>query len=108
MIRAKNEIGYDGYCIDLLIEMAKILKFNFTIFEGFDGTYGTEVLLSFIFLFLKMNVLFHIRQRICTKVPLFHYVKFIFFVFPFQSSYGPSFQLLKFCLRRLNWTCASF
>ncbi|VDK29892.1 unnamed protein product [Gongylonema pulchrum] len=43
VIRAANAIGYDGYCIDLLIEMAKILKFNFTIFEGVDGIYGIEV-----------------------------------------------------------------
>lgn len=42
VIKANNSIGYDGYCIDLLIEMAKILKFNFTIFEGSDGIYGIE------------------------------------------------------------------
>ena len=34
---------YEGFCIDLLNEMTKVLKFNYTIIEVQDGTYGIEV-----------------------------------------------------------------
>ncbi|ETN68622.1 hypothetical protein NECAME_15719 [Necator americanus] len=34
---------YEGFCIDLLNEMAAILKFNYTIIEVQDGSYGIEV-----------------------------------------------------------------
>ncbi|VDL82318.1 unnamed protein product [Nippostrongylus brasiliensis] len=37
---ADNE--YEGFCIDLLNEMAAILKFNYTIIEVQDGSYGIE------------------------------------------------------------------
>ncbi|CAI5443721.1 unnamed protein product [Caenorhabditis angaria] len=37
-----GENEYEGFCIDLLNEMAKVLKFNYTIFEVQDGTYGIE------------------------------------------------------------------
>lgn len=43
MLRAENSIGYEGFCIDLLIEMSQILKFTFSIIEVSDGTYGIEV-----------------------------------------------------------------
>nr|CDJ91574.1 Glutamate receptor and Ionotropic glutamate receptor domain containing protein [Haemonchus contortus] len=33
---------YEGFCIDLLKEMAAILKFNYTIIEVQDGSYGIE------------------------------------------------------------------
>ncbi|KJH51208.1 hypothetical protein DICVIV_02573 [Dictyocaulus viviparus] len=33
---------YEGFCIDLLNEMAAILKFNYTIIEVKDGSYGIE------------------------------------------------------------------
>ncbi|EPB72255.1 Ligand-gated ion channel [Ancylostoma ceylanicum] len=33
---------YEGFCIDLLNEMAAILKFNYTIIEVQDGSYGIE------------------------------------------------------------------
>lgn len=36
--------GYEGFCIDLLNEMAAVLKFNYTIIEVQDGTYGIEVI----------------------------------------------------------------
>lgn len=40
----KNEKGeYEGFCIDLLQEMALALDFNYTIVEVLDGTYGIEV-----------------------------------------------------------------
>uniref|UniRef100_A0A1I8ARD8 Glutamate receptor n=1 Tax=Steinernema glaseri TaxID=37863 RepID=A0A1I8ARD8_9BILA len=42
VMRANNKIGYEGFCIDLLVEMANLLKFNFTIIEVVDGTYGIE------------------------------------------------------------------
>lgn len=38
---AENQ--YEGFCIDLLNEMAAILKFNYTIIEVQDGSYGIEV-----------------------------------------------------------------
>ncbi|CAB3411013.1 unnamed protein product [Caenorhabditis bovis] len=37
-----GENRYEGFCIDLLNEMAKVLKFNYTIIEVQDGTYGIE------------------------------------------------------------------
>ncbi|VDM27653.1 unnamed protein product, partial [Toxocara canis] len=42
VMTTESAIGYEGFCIDLLIEMAQILKFNFTIIEVSDGTYGIE------------------------------------------------------------------
>uniref|UniRef100_A0A915B0N1 Ionotropic glutamate receptor C-terminal domain-containing protein n=2 Tax=Parascaris univalens TaxID=6257 RepID=A0A915B0N1_PARUN len=42
VLRAENSIGYEGFCIDLLIEMSQILKFTFSIIEVSDGTYGME------------------------------------------------------------------
>ncbi|CAJ0581656.1 unnamed protein product, partial [Mesorhabditis spiculigera] len=39
----KNAQGqYEGFCIDLLNEMARVLKFNYTIIEVVDGSYGIE------------------------------------------------------------------
>ena len=42
MIKVADGIGYDGFCIDLLIEMSKILNFTFEIFEVEDGAYGVR------------------------------------------------------------------
>lgn len=44
----KSDGKYEGFCIDLLEEMAKDLEFNYTIVEVVDGTYGIEVFLFFI------------------------------------------------------------
>lgn len=38
-----NNLLYEGFCIDLLCEMATILNFTFEIVEVEDGTYGVEV-----------------------------------------------------------------
>lgn len=38
-----DPLGYDGFCIDLLKEMAKTLNFTFEIIEVEDGTYGAQV-----------------------------------------------------------------
>lgn len=38
-----GENQYEGFCIDLLNEMTQVLKFNYTIIEVQDGTYGIEV-----------------------------------------------------------------
>ncbi|CAD5211404.1 unnamed protein product [Bursaphelenchus okinawaensis] len=38
----KDGIRYDGFCIDLLKEMSKVLNFTFEIFEVEDGTYGVQ------------------------------------------------------------------
>ncbi|CAD5215755.1 unnamed protein product [Bursaphelenchus xylophilus] len=38
----KDGISYDGFCIDLLKEMAKVLNFTFEIIEVEDGTYGVQ------------------------------------------------------------------
>ena len=35
-------ISYEGYCIDLLNELARILNFTFEIHHGFDGYYGDK------------------------------------------------------------------
>lgn len=35
--------SYEGFCIDLLHEMAVLLNFTFEIIEVEDGTYGMEV-----------------------------------------------------------------
>ncbi|CCD61468.1 GLutamate Receptor family (AMPA) [Caenorhabditis elegans] len=37
-----GENQYEGFCIDLLNEMTQVLKFNYTIIEVQDGTYGIE------------------------------------------------------------------
>lgn len=43
----KNEDGtiphYKGYCIDLLDELAKNLKFTYEIYISPDGMYGAEL-----------------------------------------------------------------
>lgn len=39
----KFDGGYEGFCIDLLDHMAAILRFNYTIIEVSDGSYGIEV-----------------------------------------------------------------
>ena len=33
---------YEGFCIDLLQEVSKILKFNYTIHEVSDNSYGSK------------------------------------------------------------------
>lgn len=35
-------ISYEGYCVDLLNEIARNLKFTFDIYTSPDGMYGTE------------------------------------------------------------------
>ena len=35
---------YEGYCIDLLMMIANVLKFNFTIHEVADRSYGSKEL----------------------------------------------------------------
>lgn len=35
-------VWYEGYCIDLLEELAKILKFTYEIYPSPDGFYGAE------------------------------------------------------------------
>ena len=43
----KNEDGdfpyYEGYCIDLLDELAKRLKFTYEMYSSPDGMYGAEL-----------------------------------------------------------------
>lgn len=34
---------YEGFCIDLLKEMAKLLNFTYEVIEVDDGAYGVEV-----------------------------------------------------------------
>ncbi|KAF8362438.1 glr-4 [Pristionchus pacificus] len=41
-VMKKSDGKYEGFCIDLLEEMAKDLEFNYTIVEVVDGTYGIE------------------------------------------------------------------
>lgn len=43
-MRTDDEDGvkYDGFCIDLLKEMSKVLNFTFEILEVEDGTYGVQ------------------------------------------------------------------
>ena len=40
--RADGSFSYEGYCIDLLKELARILKFTYDIYPSPDGLYGTE------------------------------------------------------------------
>ena len=40
--KTNGTISYDGYCIDLLKELAKILKFTFEIYSSPDGVFGAE------------------------------------------------------------------
>ena len=40
----KKKQGYEGYCIDLLNELAKNLKFTFEIYTVPDGLYGAETI----------------------------------------------------------------
>uniref|UniRef100_A0AC35U4L6 PBPe domain-containing protein n=1 Tax=Rhabditophanes sp. KR3021 TaxID=114890 RepID=A0AC35U4L6_9BILA len=42
VMRANTSLGYEGFCIDLLQEMAIILNFTWTILEVKDGAYGVE------------------------------------------------------------------
>uniref|UniRef100_A0A7E4ZQF5 Glutamate receptor n=1 Tax=Panagrellus redivivus TaxID=6233 RepID=A0A7E4ZQF5_PANRE len=42
VMKVDDGIGYDGFCIDLLIEMSKLLNFTFEIIEVEDGAYGVE------------------------------------------------------------------
>ena len=37
-----GRISYSGFCIDLLDELAKILKFTYEIYVSPDGKYGFE------------------------------------------------------------------
>lgn len=37
-----GSIWYEGYCIDLFEELAKILKFSYEIYPSPDGFYGAE------------------------------------------------------------------
>ncbi|VDO05524.1 unnamed protein product, partial [Haemonchus placei] len=41
-VTKNSDNQYEGFCIDLLKEMAAILKFNYTIIEVQDGSYGIE------------------------------------------------------------------
>ena len=42
--KEKNgSVSYRGYCIDLLNELVRILKFTYEIYEVPDGNYGTEM-----------------------------------------------------------------
>ncbi|CAD6191761.1 unnamed protein product [Caenorhabditis auriculariae] len=41
-VMKRGENQYEGFCIDLLNEMAAVLKFNYTIIEVQDGSYGIE------------------------------------------------------------------
>ena len=40
--QTNGTISYDGYCIDLLNELAKMLKFTFEIYHSPDGMFGAE------------------------------------------------------------------
>ena len=45
-MKEKNEDGsysYEGYCIDLLNELARNLKFTYEIYVSPDGMYGAEL-----------------------------------------------------------------
>lgn len=37
-----GRISYSGFCIDLLDELAKILKFTYELYVSPDGKYGSE------------------------------------------------------------------
>ena len=39
-VKEDGTISYEGYCIDLLNELARILKFTFEIYPSPDGLYG--------------------------------------------------------------------
>jgi ABC-type amino acid transport substrate-binding protein len=41
--RDDNPTPYEGFCIDLLKEMAKLLNFTYEVVEVDDGAYGVEV-----------------------------------------------------------------
>uniref|UniRef100_A0A914V8H1 Ionotropic glutamate receptor L-glutamate and glycine-binding domain-containing protein n=1 Tax=Plectus sambesii TaxID=2011161 RepID=A0A914V8H1_9BILA len=41
-MQSATAAGYEGFCIDLLEEMAALLHFNYTIFEVDDGSYGIQ------------------------------------------------------------------
>ena len=42
-MRANGNFSYEGYCIDLLNELARILKFTYEIYPSPDGLYGVEM-----------------------------------------------------------------
>ena len=35
--------SYEGYCMDLLDELARILKFSYEVYTSPDGLYGAEM-----------------------------------------------------------------
>ena len=39
----EDNLNYEGFCIDLLREMAKLLNFTYELVEVDDGAYGVEV-----------------------------------------------------------------
>lgn len=41
-MRSDGSFTYEGYCIDLLNELARILKFAYEIYPSPDGLYGTK------------------------------------------------------------------
>ena len=41
-MRKDGSISYRGYCIDLLNELARMLKFTYEIYPSPDGLYGAE------------------------------------------------------------------
>jgi len=50
-----NNSIYEGFCIDLIREMAKLLNFTYELVEVDDGAYGVEVFKSNVF-FLSSNL----------------------------------------------------
>ena len=38
-----GDVSYKGYCIDILNELARSLKFTYEIYPSPDGKYGAEV-----------------------------------------------------------------
>ena len=45
VMKSKNTDGsfrYEGFCIDLIDELARILKFKYEIYPSPDGLYGSE------------------------------------------------------------------
>lgn len=68
-----GRISYSGFCIDLLDELAKILKFTYDIYVSPDGKYGFETengnwngmigeLLNEVFKYFFLYVLVTIRR----------------------------------------------
>jgi len=44
-----DNLIYEGFCIDLLREMAKLLNFTYELVEVDDGAYGVEVSELYVF-----------------------------------------------------------